>query len=440
MGHSVSVHRLVNQAGLSCRQAAEFSQVLEVVRPTIVIYSLQGILRTYPLVAKAHGVGRVYYHDQTSRLETSTPLGGLKRHVSKWMLRGIDGVLAASDYVASRVRDERIISSDKIQTIYSGIDIPENLCPSWRYEWRKKLGITSEQCLIMQCGSLTEEKGVSELLRSFAIVLNDAPGTLLGLVGVGDEAHYRAMAESLGIARQVIWIGKLSSPLHEHVYAAADVYCQLSQWNEAFGFTLAEAMSFALPVVASSKGGIPEIVRANETGFIVNSRDTTKTAAAISALVRNTQLRNDFGRGVRHRFPLPDQHRPRQGIAGLRRLHRRATGGHRTRHRAEAAAAAGELKHEWIRSASRTSVAGQQNIENNPMQSSRTAGMVPHASRYHLTRRANQGHDAIIRMPRVTGGTLAKPVEAGAIDPHVQAQTSRDAEGAVDPSLTPRQA
>jgi hypothetical protein len=62
-----------------------------------------------------------------------------------------------------------------------------------------------------------------------------------------------------------------------------------------------------------------------------------------------------------------------------------------------------------------------------------TAGMMPDASRYHLTRRANQRHDVIIRKPRVTGGTLAKPIEAGAIQPHAQAQTSGDAEGAVDP-------
>jgi hypothetical protein len=62
-----------------------------------------------------------------------------------------------------------------------------------------------------------------------------------------------------------------------------------------------------------------------------------------------------------------------------------------------------------------------------------TAGVMPDVSRYHLTRRANQRHDAIIRKRRVTGGTLARPVEAGAIQPHAQAQTSGDAEGAVDP-------
>jgi glycosyltransferase involved in cell wall biosynthesis len=81
----------------------------------------------------------------------------------------------------------------------------------------------------------------------------------------------------------------------EGVYAAAEIVCQMSRWEEVFGFVIAEAMASGKPVVATRVGGIPELIDDGQTGFLVDRGDHQAMADKILALLADANLRRSMG-------------------------------------------------------------------------------------------------------------------------------------------------
>ena len=65
---------------------------------------------------------------------------------------------------------------------------------------------------------------------------------------------------------------------------------------EGYGMALAEAMSFGLPIVATSAGAIPELVKDKVNGIIVNPGNSEELASALKTLIEDAELRNVYGR------------------------------------------------------------------------------------------------------------------------------------------------
>ena len=79
----------------------------------------------------------------------------------------------------------------------------------------------------------------------------------------------------------MVFTGLSRDPFGEGVYAAADIVCQLSRWEEAFGYSVVEAMLHGKPVIATAVGAIPEIVEEGRTGFLVPRGDSAAVARHI---------------------------------------------------------------------------------------------------------------------------------------------------------------
>lgn len=79
-----------------------------------------------------------------------------------------------------------------------------------------------------------------------------------------------------------------------------DVFC-IPSHSESFGVAAVEAMSCGVPVVVTNVGGLPEVVRENETGLIVPKENPEKLAQAILTLLRDDKKRKDMGlKGIAH--------------------------------------------------------------------------------------------------------------------------------------------
>jgi glycosyltransferase involved in cell wall biosynthesis len=129
------------------------------------------------------------------------------------------------------------------------------------------------------------------------------------LAGEGPcRQDYMARAQEAGIADHFTWTGLVEDPLASGVYAAADVVCQLSRWQEAFGWANAEAMTCSKPVVATRVGGVPEILEDGVSGYLVSRRQPAEAADRILHLLRDPELRHRMGasgrRKVETRFNL----------------------------------------------------------------------------------------------------------------------------------------
>src|SRR5258708_36828284 len=99
----------------------------------------------------------------------------------------------------------------------------------------------------------------------------------------------------MGLSKNLTWTGMVQDPFGEGVYDAADIVCQLSHWEEVFGWMIAEAMAYGKPIVATRVGGIPELVSDSKTGFLLDRGDVSGAAEKIIQLAENEEMRKRMG-------------------------------------------------------------------------------------------------------------------------------------------------
>lgn len=149
-------------------------------------------------------------------------------------------------------------------------------------------------------GRLVPEKGVSVLLRAFARTKVQVPRARLLLAGQGvEEANLRALAEELGVAASVSWLGHLPRTELEQHFDSAWVQVVPSLWAEPFGNVSTEAMMRGTAVIASAVGAQPEIVSDGTTGFLVPPNDVDALTTALLRLLLNPALSEQMGRAGR---------------------------------------------------------------------------------------------------------------------------------------------
>lgn len=100
------------------------------------------------------------------------------------------------------------------------------------------------------------------------------------------------LAKELNVEKNIEWLG-LRSDIIE-ILLKSDIYCQPSR-SEALSFTIMEAMSCGLPIVATNVGGIPEIVFNDVNGYLVEPDNPEELALALKKLIDNKQKREQLG-------------------------------------------------------------------------------------------------------------------------------------------------
>ncbi len=167
---------------------------------------------------------------------------------------------------------------------------------------RKLYDLSVSRPIVGVLGRLDPQKGQEEFLRSLPTVLKRQPDVCYVIAGdetqgeEGYRAHLVELARELRVTEYVRFL-----PFTENVaefLAAIDVFV-LPSYSETFGLVLIEAMAMEKPVVATSAGGVPEIVENGWDGILVPPRDEKALATAISLLLENPTLRISLSRQAR---------------------------------------------------------------------------------------------------------------------------------------------
>ncbi|HRP67941.1 MAG TPA: glycosyltransferase [Turneriella sp.] len=163
----------------------------------------------------------------------------------------------------------------------------------------------NKQIVVGTVKTMASKYGIDILIEAFAILFkrfqksdkNIADRLTLRLVGDGPEIkQYKQQVERLKISNRVEFVGRVPHSQVPQELAKFDIFAALSRLDsESFGVAVIEASATARPVVVSDVGGLPEVVLANKTGFIVPREDSQAAAVALEKLVLNPKLRQRVG-------------------------------------------------------------------------------------------------------------------------------------------------
>jgi glycosyltransferase involved in cell wall biosynthesis len=254
-------------------------------------------LKTQPLVFTPH------FHPSWSMW------GGAKR---KQLRKIYDKMLAKSiigstDMVICHSKNEKELLSafsvpeEKVRIIPAGIDFDRFKALPSPNKFRDYYDISGR--IVLFVGRLASNKGLRYLLDAAPKVLSEFKDTTFVFIGE-DESEREKLerkAKKLEIQDKVLFTGHIGDEeLFMSAYSACDVFVLPSEY-EAFGLVLLEAMASEKPCVATSVGGVTEVVEEGKTGLLVDYGKPAELANAINELLGDDGRRGMMGRAGRER-------------------------------------------------------------------------------------------------------------------------------------------
>jgi spore coat protein SA len=245
--------------------------------------------------------------------------------------RSCNLVLACSEYIAREIKKAFSLASippPPVELFYNFVDLaeydPEAVPPDEVASLSHALGV-ADGPVIMFVGRLIEQKGPHLLLRAFRRACTACPDARLIFVGApwyGRENESPFVSslreECVGIADRVQFTGYVEQAAMPTYYQLADVVAVPSIWDDPSPFVAYEAQAMEKPVVASARGGIPEIVEDRVTGRCIDVFNTPLFAQVLSAWLMNPLDAGAIGcrgrRRVAERFDLMRASRQLRGV------------------------------------------------------------------------------------------------------------------------------
>ena len=203
-------------------------------------------------------------------------------------------VVCVSEGVATEIRRHFPRLAERVLTVHNGVDT-EEFAPavhaSGAQAMRARLGIPDGRLVAAFVAGEWERKGLEPLLLALAL----APEWDLVVAGGGDEARYRAIADSLGVGAAVHWLGVT----HEvpSVYELADAFVLPSSY-ETFSLVTFEAAASGLPILATPVNGVRELIEDGRNGFLIDRQPHT-IADRLTRLAADPTLRGHLGAAAR---------------------------------------------------------------------------------------------------------------------------------------------
>jgi glycosyltransferase involved in cell wall biosynthesis len=189
-----------------------------------------------------------------------------------------------------------------------GVD-PADCTGGKRINARQSWAVPSEEVVIGHLANNSEEKGTVDLLKASELLWQQGQRFRLVLAGPHMPGFQRFW-QSYSYREVVLRLGPLTEPQKRDFFAGIDVFALPSR-SDSFGLVLLEAWANGLPNVAYRAGGIADVVRHGEDGFLAPCGDVPALAAALGSLIEDPGTRRRLGRAgqarVEHHFRWPDK-------------------------------------------------------------------------------------------------------------------------------------
>ncbi|AZV51152.1 N-acetyl-alpha-D-glucosaminyl L-malate synthase BshA [Bacillus halotolerans] len=207
----------------------------------------------------------------------------------RFAIEASDRVTAVSSALAAETYD-LIKPEKKIETIYNFIDervyLKKNTAAI-----KEKHGILPDEKVVIHVSNFRKVKRVQDVIQVFRNIAGKTKAKLL-LVGDGPEKSVACeLVRKYGLEKQVLMLGNQDRV--EELYSISDLKLLLSE-KESFGLVLLEAMACGVPCIGTNIGGIPEVIKNNVSGFLVDVGDVEAASAKAVRILEDEQLSKRF--------------------------------------------------------------------------------------------------------------------------------------------------
>lgn len=237
----------------------------------------------HPFVVRLHGAHTVMRAQMNRR--PSSPIRLFERR----LLQSADSVVAVSNWIGRETASVFGIAAPAA-VIANGIDT-EKFHP---------LPVPRSDKELLFVGTIKPEKGVFELFRALPHILSRRPELTVRIVGPQMSGVSERLLASIpdSLAARVRFEGAVEHERLPAVYCTATL-CALPSLGEAFGLTMAEAMSCGAPIVGSSLGAGPDLAQHGRDVLLVDPRDTEAFASAALECLEDAALRERLSQSAR---------------------------------------------------------------------------------------------------------------------------------------------
>ena len=233
------------------------------------------------------------FHNFVLPLPTSLLRRMKENWIDKQVANSIQGFVSVSQSCRDSLDNRPLFKNLRREFIYNGM-MPLEI--KHKSDLRSELSLVNETQIILMLGVYEPRKGHHFIINVMERVVSICTSAHLLICGDGNKEEVQVVEE---LRRQ----SKVSSHIHlsghreiTNLFQQTDLLVVPSQAYESFGYTALEAMSFKLPVVVTNIGGLPEVVKNEECGYIVDYKNVDDFANRIIKLLQDKSLRIQMGK------------------------------------------------------------------------------------------------------------------------------------------------
>jgi glycosyltransferase involved in cell wall biosynthesis len=216
----------------------------------------------------------------------------LKRNaLSRWKYDQVDCFICSSEAIRQMLIADGVAAARAV-TVHEGIDLA-HVAAAPPAPLHEELWLPHGSPIVGNVAALVAHKGQRHLVDAAALVVRRVPDARFIIAGAGElRESLEHQIRHLGLEKHVLLTGFRPDVLS--VLKAFDIFV-MSSVTEGLGTSLLDAMACGKPIVATTAGGIPEVVQDGTTGLLVPPRDPQAMADAIVTLLENEPLRRQMG-------------------------------------------------------------------------------------------------------------------------------------------------
>ena len=246
-----------------------------------------------------HGVAMAALALSMSTQPTKPPLIAARRvdfnlrgsALSRWKYNQVDCFICASEAIRQILLSNGVEAARTV-TVHEGIDLGR-VAAATPAPLHEELWLPHGAPIVGNVAALVGHKGQKHLVDAAALVVRQVPDARFVIAGEGElRSALEHQIKHLGLEKHVYLAGFRPDILSLH--KAFDIFV-MSSVTEGLGTSILDAMASGRPVVATTAGGIPEVVEDGNTGILVPPRDHQAMADAIVKLLKDEALRKTMG-------------------------------------------------------------------------------------------------------------------------------------------------